>query len=229
MDTVECAELQNAAPPSQRVRRYRLPKTLGVTLLVWYLVNHAVVFNPLWVPVPLLISIAAAVISMSLIEPVVDGICRVMGSAKRTDPSEINPTHDPRVDMFADMPLVDLLLTPGEDGLFLVPLLVAGANAVSAAVVAVLFAAAHLRIFKPRECIAKALAYYLICLVVLPHGLLTVVAGHVLVDGLAVAFFRGVRKARMDPRGAGTCHAGIPAPTPPTPSDDDRPPGSEEE
>ena len=81
-----------------------------------------------------------------------------------------------------------ILTAPAEDGFICVPVLLTAISPISALVGGIVFGCMHLARFTYLECIGKAIAYALVCYVVLPHGLLTVVAGHLLMDvsGLAV-------------------------------------------
>ena len=88
-----------------------------------------------------------------------------------------------------------MLLTPAEDGLICVPVLLLGIEPLSALLGGVVFGVIHLARFTYIECIGKSVTYALVCYFVLPHGLLTVVLGHVIMNGLAfVAIQAGKRK-----------------------------------
>ncbi len=72
--------------------------------------------------------------------------------------------------------------TPHEDGMICVPILLAGINPISAIIGGLVFGFFHLKGYTYLSCITKAVIYSLVCLIVLPHGLLTVVAGHYITD-----------------------------------------------
>jgi hypothetical protein len=75
-----------------------------------------------------------------------------------------------------------VLLIPGEDGLFFLPLLYIGVNPVSAFFAAAIFGAAHL-VCKPfYACLGTAVISYFLCLFVLPYGIGAMVIGHMIVD-----------------------------------------------
>jgi hypothetical protein len=74
------------------------------------------------------------------------------------------------------------LTVPAEDGLFLVPLLYTGINVVSAGVASILFAVAHYPSFPLRYCIPKGVAYFFVALFILPYGIWSVIAAHLLLD-----------------------------------------------
>ena len=78
-----------------------------------------------------------------------------------------------------------VLLTPAEDGLVCVPLLLAGINPFTALAAGAAFGALNVGRFTYLDCITKGVIYALICILVLPHGLLTVVLGHFAMNGLA--------------------------------------------
>lgn len=75
-----------------------------------------------------------------------------------------------------------IILAPAEDALVCVPVLLVGISPLSAILGGVVFGAMHLGGYSYLECIAKGVYYMLIVLVVLPHGLLTVVLGHLITD-----------------------------------------------
>ena len=78
-----------------------------------------------------------------------------------------------------------ILSTPAEDGLICVPVLLIGIGPLTAALGGVAFGFIHLGRFTYLECIGKSITYALICYFVLPHGLLTVALGHVIMNGVA--------------------------------------------
>ena len=75
-----------------------------------------------------------------------------------------------------------LLFVPAEDGCFLLPLLYIGINPASAAIAASLFAAAHYPFYPWKYCVPKGIAYFFVALWVLPYGIWSVIAAHVLLD-----------------------------------------------
>lgn len=105
---------------------------------------------------------------------------------------------------------LSILATPLEDSLFCVPLLWVGVTPLSVVLVGAVFGACHLGRFSFIECIGKALYYAAICYVVLPHGLLTVAAGHLITDALGlltvkVVKFQLSRQSRANPAVNQTC------------------------
>ena len=78
-----------------------------------------------------------------------------------------------------------LFLTPWEDGLICVPVLLAGIGPLSVIMAGFAFAFLHLGGFTYLECIAKGITYVAVCYLVLPYGVLTVVVGHLLMNGIA--------------------------------------------
>jgi hypothetical protein len=86
-----------------------------------------------------------------------------------------------------------ILSSPAEDGLICVPVLLVGLAPLSAVLGGVAFGFLHLGRFTYLECIGKGITYTLVCYFVLSHGLLTVVLGHVIMNGLA---FVGIQVAR---------------------------------
>jgi MFS family permease len=78
-----------------------------------------------------------------------------------------------------------ILTTPAEEGLICVPVLLVGIGSVSAVLGGIAFGFIHLGRFTYLECIGKSVTYTLACYFVLPHGLLTVAFGHVIMNGIA--------------------------------------------
>ena len=87
-----------------------------------------------------------------------------------------------------------ILSAPAEDGLICVPVLLVGISALSAPLGGVAFGLIHLGRFTYLECLAKGVTYTLACAFVLPHGLLTVVVGHLVIDGLAFVTLQALRR-----------------------------------
>lgn len=87
-----------------------------------------------------------------------------------------------------------ILLTPAEDALICVPVIMVGIGPMSAVLGGFVFGVLHLGRFTYLDCIGKAIIYSLVCLLVLPHGLLTVIAGHFGMDLLALAALKATLK-----------------------------------
>lgn len=75
-------------------------------------------------------------------------------------------------------------LASAESAFFYVPLLWVGINPISAFIAASLFGFAHYPAFFLRNCIYKTLIQFFVALVILPHGILTVMLGHFIVDNV---------------------------------------------
>ena len=84
-------------------------------------------------------------------------------------------------------------LSPWEDGLICVPVLLVGVGPLSVIMAGIAFAFLHLKAFTYLECIGKGITYTLVCYLVLPHGVLSVVVGHYIMNGVV---FVGVQIAR---------------------------------
>jgi hypothetical protein len=86
-----------------------------------------------------------------------------------------------------------VLSTPAEDGLICVPVLLVGIGPLSVVLGGAAFGFLHLGRFTYLECIGKSVTYAAVCYFVLPHGVLTVVLGHAMMNGIA---FVGIQIAR---------------------------------
>ena len=85
------------------------------------------------------------------------------------------------------------LRSPAEDGLICVPVLLVGIGPLSVVIAGIAFAFLHLGRFTYLECIGKGITYTLVCYWILPYGILTVVVGHFIMNGIA---FVGIEMAR---------------------------------
>lgn len=88
-----------------------------------------------------------------------------------------------------------IFMTPSEDALICVPVIMAGIGPISAVLGGMVFGVLHLGRFTYMACIAKAVIYSLVCLFVLPHGLLTVIAGHFGLDLFVLVVLKATIKA----------------------------------
>ena len=75
-----------------------------------------------------------------------------------------------------------LLSSPSEDGLICVPVSMVGLGLVTATIGGAVFGLLHLGRFTYLECIGKGIYYTLTCLFILPHGILNIVFGHLLMN-----------------------------------------------
>jgi hypothetical protein len=87
-----------------------------------------------------------------------------------------------------------VLSTPAEDGLICVPVLLNGIAPLPAALGGLAFGFLHLARFTYLDCIAKAFTYTLVCLLVLPSGVLTVALGHIITNGIGYAALQIARR-----------------------------------
>jgi hypothetical protein len=88
-----------------------------------------------------------------------------------------------------------VLSTPAEDGLICVPVVLSGIEPLSAILGGLVFGFLHLGRFTYLECIAKAIWYALVCLLILPSGVLTVVLGHVITNASGFVILQLGRRA----------------------------------
>lgn len=76
----------------------------------------------------------------------------------------------------------NIILVPGEDGLFVLPLLYIGINVWSAMIAALIFGFVHYLNYaalgETRMCYGVAVAYFFVIMVILPMGILTVAVAH---------------------------------------------------
>jgi len=75
-----------------------------------------------------------------------------------------------------------LLLIPGEDGLFFLPLIYTGINPLTALGASILFGFAHIGYKSKTACAMTSVIAFMICLFVIPYGIINAVIGHLIVD-----------------------------------------------
>lgn len=91
---------------------------------------------------------------------------------------------------------------PAEDGLFLVPVVYIGISPFTALISAMVFAAGHYPKFPLVACVPKGLCWFAVVMWVLPHGVWTVVVGHMILDYLiAIAGWALDRPAKSTSQG----------------------------
>jgi hypothetical protein len=105
--------------------------------------------------------------------------------ASRTQQMATEEMSEQAVSEIKRHPIRLALLIPGEDGIFFVPLLWVGITPLTAGVAAAAFAAVHYPQYSIRACVPKFVFLFGIAMVVLPHGIGSVVVGHLLVDAMA--------------------------------------------
>jgi len=153
-------------------------KAVGISFLLFYFWTHPLQVELVWIAIYIAIAIGIGLLFGLVVNPILDRFAQ----AQRID---VTAYGDRRAEQVKRRPWVEALMLPGEDGFFFVPLLLIGINPVTAALASVAYAAIHYPEFPIKHCVSKVLALYLIATLVLPHGLATVVLGHVLLDAFA--------------------------------------------
>ena len=146
-------------------------------------------------------AISFAVVGLFIALKLFDRFPKLNGYLLYSDTDEMRPTalsHDDWALKQADylnsgFRAQAVLSTPAEDGLICVPVLLVGVGPISAVLGGIVFGALHLERFTYLECIGKSITYAAVCYFVLPHGVLTVVLGHAILNGVA---YLGLQIAR---------------------------------
>ena len=89
------------------------------------------------------------------------------------------------------------MFLPVEDGLAFVPVLILGINPYTAIISGLIFAFIHINNYSYLECIGKFIIAYLVCILLLPYGLLTVIVGHYINDIIAVLVLKFIAVKHM--------------------------------
>ena len=165
-------------------------KVVGLIALIAHCVVSGIHFEPIWVLAYVVILFLAALVVHGL-ERFVEKIFEMLRSSdrgKREEQESLYFCHRAYTSI-RQKPWV-ILLIPGEDGFFFLPLIYIGVTPITVGIASALFVFVHLLSNRPKTCIMKFFSVFATHLLVLPHGILTVVAGHVICDLLAVLLLR---------------------------------------
>jgi predicted negative regulator of RcsB-dependent stress response len=158
-------------------------KLIGTGLLAVHIFHHPFIVEPGRVGIYFVIFCSVSILFVELIDP---AIARVF----RTQPTDYAAIGEKIADTDIHSIRRLALLLPGEDGIFFVPLLWVGITPLTAGIAAAAFAAIHYPEFSIRSCVPKFVSLFCVAMVVLPHGIGTVVVGHLLVDTVAYTVLR---------------------------------------
>jgi len=111
---------------------------------------------------------------------------KVFPSQQDINPFQLPPERGGGV----HIPWRKVALIPVEDGAFYVPLLLLGVTVPHAAIFAFLFGAFHYPHYAVIDCIFKRGIFFVASLWVLPHGLGSIVVGHLLQDVIVLALLQ---------------------------------------
>ncbi|MFQ5760621.1 MAG: hypothetical protein ACE5HM_06575 [Acidiferrobacterales bacterium] len=159
-------------------------KLIGWGFLVVYLLRYRVHFEPAWVAVFLAIFVAGGVLYVFLVKPLLQKVLRRQFDEGEPESLYPNAKNMALVMGIRRNPLGEFLLLPGEVGFFLVPLMILGLSWLTAIIFGVLWGFVHFQNYSIVQCTVKAVLLTTAILIVLPHGLLTFVAGHLILDGV---------------------------------------------
>lgn len=152
-------------------------KVLGLSFLLASFWTQPFGIDLVWIGVYLAIALGVGLLFAFVANPIIE---RVIPNQN----INVSPHGDRRLGEAKRRPWLEALLLPGEDGFFFVPLLLVGITPITATVTAVAYAAIHYPEFPVKHCFSKAVAVFLIATLVLPHGLGSVVIGHLILDAL---------------------------------------------
>ena len=153
-------------------------KSIGLLFLLAYFLENPPHLDIIWISAYVGLAIGIGAVFALIVNPI---LVRLVPT-QHFDPS---PYGDSRIEQAKRHPWTDVVLLAGEDGFFFVPILLLGINPVSAAVVAVAYAAIHYPEFPLKHCITKAILIFLIASLILPNGLVSVIVGHLILNVFA--------------------------------------------
>lgn len=153
-------------------------KVVGTGLLAFHIIRNSFIVEPGLVAIYLAIVFSVGFVFVLVIYPAVDWASGI----RQLDCQGMN---EQMASAIKRHPLRLALLIPGEDGIFFVPLLWVGITPLTAGIAAAAFAAVHYPEYSIRACAPKFVFLFGVAMVVLPHGIGSVVVGHLLVDAIA--------------------------------------------
>lgn len=153
-------------------------KVVGTGLLAVHFIRNSFIVEPGLVAMYLAIVWSVVFVFVLVIYPAVDW-------ASGTQQLDYPVMNEQMASAIRRHPIRLALLIPGEDGIFFVPLLWVGITPLTAGIAAAAFAAIHYPEYSIRACAPKFVFLFGVAMVVLPHGIGSVVVGHLLVDAIA--------------------------------------------
>lgn len=163
-------------------------KSIGLIFLFAYLWLNPIHLELIWVAAYLALALGVGAAFALIVNPILE---RLLPSQK----IEPQPYGDQRFAEAKRRPFIEAVLVTGEDGFFFVPLLLIGVTPIAAVVCASAYAAIHYPEFPIKHCVVKAVILFLIAMWILPHGIATIVVGHLLLDTMGYIFWRQTQSA----------------------------------
>lgn len=169
------------------LQRSVLPiKAVGLVFLLYPCVVTGFGFDPVWIVVYVVMTIVIGCL-FAVFRVVLDKIRLPNPSAAQSSSQEEQQVYGQCERMIAPVrsrPWLFLLI-PGEDGVFFLPLLYLGITPLTAAIAATAFTLIHY-CCKPNSTLPGTFTLtFANIIVVLPHGILPMVVGHLLLDAVA--------------------------------------------
>ncbi len=158
-------------------------KVVGTGLLAVHIIRSSFIVEPGLVAMYLTIVLSVGFVFVLVIYPAVDW-------ASGTQQLDYPVMNEQATSEIKRHPIRLALLIPGEDGIFFVPLLWVGITPLTAGVAAAAFAAVHYPEYSIRASAPKFVFLFGIAMMVLPHGIGSVVVGHLLVDAMMLLSFK---------------------------------------
>lgn len=155
-------------------------KIIGIIFVLLHLWHTGFDFNPLWVLFYLALILLVAVLWFAM-NYVLSVLSRKYEAVLDAEEAAVPYKLSVLCSDVRRKPWL-LLLIPGEDGIFFLPLLYIGVNPLTAFAASLLFALAHAG-YKSRSAMAGTfLIAFAVCLLILPNGIIPVMIGHLIVD-----------------------------------------------
>lgn len=173
--------------------RARFIQLGGWAILILYLAQTPIAFDPFWVGVYVAVSLGVGTAYVLAVKPIVrvlSGTATTVADAPTEQQGLVpHPRNAPLLHDLFRRPLRTIILAPGETGLFFVPVAIIGVTWWSALLAAALFGLAHHRTYSVEQCAVKAFTAFLNGYFILPYGVIHLVIGHLIVDALGIGAF----------------------------------------
>ncbi len=165
-------------------------KVVGIIFLVFHLLTTKVEFNVIWVFCYIVITFALGS-AWAVASRCAEKLWQRFKHSKQ--PNDLSWPRLCHVCSSLTKKPWKIVLLPGEDGFFFLPLLYIGITPLTAAIAAGLFAFVHIVNFDLKKCVGTFIIEFIICLTILQHGILPVVVGHLICDLIALLLFSRIR------------------------------------
>jgi hypothetical protein len=155
---------------------------VGILMLLGYCATHTITVHLAWSAAYVALTLMVFPMLFAFVFAPALKLLRERDTSSRPTPrQEAESASKNMYSHFRSRPW-KLLLAAGEDGVFFLPLLYVGINPIAALISSFVYAFMHYLVFPLWDCFMKWLFFFVVAMWILPHGIVTVVVGHVASD-----------------------------------------------